>query len=575
MLDNRSLISPGLSFFDSQNSPLNTLDVERIEVVLGPSSALFGPDVTSGVVHFISKDPFRHPGTTIELLYGEKNVFKSALRHANHSKNGKLGYKINARYNSGKDFTLNPGDSLDDVTLGSFQEYISKGFVTEDLVVDPSVEGDSLFYLGQMQENEFWAGAINGHLHYKLGAQTEIIGSGGWNGGGSIFYNDLGEGYSQSNEIWAQLRFKHKGLFAQAYLIDNDGGSDSKPSYLNRSGLISPLERKHYEGQVQYSFQTPALLNIEWTSGLDYRLAKANSDNHVYGRNEDNDDYGIVGAYLQGKMALGDQFDLLLAGRYDTYNFTDENTFSPRAAFVYNANNHHSFRLTYNKAANPVPSALMFFDFPLQSTPLFNVWISGAINKPSFSDPKVSWLIPGVSETSLETGFPLAAAYSAVNPNVIAGIEALGQQDPELAPLVPLLVQLLQSQAPSGFSNSIISTDLNGNNLLSENAETDLISSFTSYELGYKGLIANKLSAQVNIYHNRRQGGVRFTQISPVITLASLPEDLGADVQATFQPQIQAVLESNGYDPYYCTNHSSRSSCLIKWGLYRSRSWLP
>lgn len=40
MLDYRSLISPGLEFFDSQNSPLNTIDLERVEVVLGPGSAL-------------------------------------------------------------------------------------------------------------------------------------------------------------------------------------------------------------------------------------------------------------------------------------------------------------------------------------------------------------------------------------------------------------------------------------------------------------------------------------------------------------------------------------------------------
>ena len=76
MLDYRSLISPGLEFFDSQNSPINQIDVERVEVVLGPSSALYGPDVTSGVVHFISKDPFKHPGTTAELIYGSATLLK-------------------------------------------------------------------------------------------------------------------------------------------------------------------------------------------------------------------------------------------------------------------------------------------------------------------------------------------------------------------------------------------------------------------------------------------------------------------------------------------------------------------
>ena len=97
MLDYRSLIYPGLEFFDSQNSPINQIDVERVEVVLGPSSALYGPDVTSGVVHFISKDPFKHPGTRAELIYGERNTFKVAVRHGGHNTNETFGYKINAR----------------------------------------------------------------------------------------------------------------------------------------------------------------------------------------------------------------------------------------------------------------------------------------------------------------------------------------------------------------------------------------------------------------------------------------------------------------------------------------------
>jgi outer membrane receptor for ferrienterochelin and colicins len=120
MLDYRSLISPGVEFFDSQNSPLNNIDIERIEVVLGPGSALYGPDVTSGVVHFISKDPFRHPGTTVELIYGEMNTFKTAIRHAGHNKEANFGYKINARYGSGDDFVLDPEDEDDAKVLTNF-----------------------------------------------------------------------------------------------------------------------------------------------------------------------------------------------------------------------------------------------------------------------------------------------------------------------------------------------------------------------------------------------------------------------------------------------------------------------
>ncbi len=373
MLDYRSLITPGLELFDSQNSPINNIDLERIEVVLGPGSALYGPDVTSGVVHFISKDPFRHPGTTVELIYGEMNTFKTAIRHAGHNEEATFGYKINARYGSGDDFTLDPNDPVGQSVLANFQETVRRGFVTAGGFVDPQQDGPTLLTPGKVQKPEYWAAAVNGQLHFQPNQDTRIIGSGGWNAGSSIFYNDLGEGFTFSNELWGQARLTHKGLFAQTYFIKNDGGNDDNPVYLNRTGLIVPLERTHFEAQIQYSFETPNFLNAEWTTGFDFRDATANTDNHVYGRNEDNDDYTIYGGYIQSKLKFGDKLDVFLAGRYDGYNFTDEKTFSPRAAMVYKPSQFHSLRFSYNRAANPIPASDIYFDLPVQTTPVFNV----------------------------------------------------------------------------------------------------------------------------------------------------------------------------------------------------------
>lgn len=548
MLDYRSLISPGLEYFDSQNSPINNIDIERIEVVLGPGSALYGPDVTTGVVHFISKDPFRYPGTTVELIGGENSTFKTAIRHAGHTADAKLGYKFNAKYGRGNDFTLDPTDPLDQAVLTNFQNEIHRGTVTEGGFVNPQIEGPFLFTAGKEQIAEYSAASATGSLYFKPGDDTEIVGSGGWNMGKSIFYNDLGEGYTNSNEYWGQARITHKGLFAQTYYIVNDGGNDANPVYLNRTGLIVPLERTHFEAQVQYNFDTPSFLNTQWTTGLDFRNATANTENHVYGRNEDNDDYRIFGGYIQGKMKLHNKVDLFLAGRYDTYNFTDQKTFSPRAALVYKPSPYHSFRLSYNRAANPIPASDIYFDLPVQTTPVFNVWVLGGIEPQTFNNPMINWLIPGVPNTPFSAGFPLAAAFAAVNGDVIAGIEALGSQDPTLAPLIPALVQILQSGAPQGFSNGIASTDLNGELLLPENIETRLISHVTAYELGYKGLFWEKFSMGADVYYFRKTKGGGFSQVSPIITMTSLPQDLGAGVQATFQPQIEGALIQFGYD---------------------------
>ena len=49
MLDYRGLNVNGINFFDADVSNLSNLDLERVEVVLGPASALYGPGVGAGL----------------------------------------------------------------------------------------------------------------------------------------------------------------------------------------------------------------------------------------------------------------------------------------------------------------------------------------------------------------------------------------------------------------------------------------------------------------------------------------------------------------------------------------------
>ncbi len=302
LLDYRSLITPGLEYFDSQNSPINPIDLERVEVVLGPGSALYGPDVTTGVVHFISKTPFKHPGTTAELIYGERNTLRAGIRHAGTNEKESFGYKVNLRYSSGKDFTLDPENSEDSAILREFKSSINRATISAQGNVDTSSPGTKLFDIEQAQKEDYWAAIANASLYFHPENGMEIVTAGGWNAGTAIFYNDLGEGQAYGNEYWGQARFNYNGWFAQTYFIKNDGGNDENPNYLNRTGFITPLERTHYEAQLQYNFDWPGLFNSEWTTGIDYRKATANTENHVYGRNEQDDDYNILGGYAQESL---------------------------------------------------------------------------------------------------------------------------------------------------------------------------------------------------------------------------------------------------------------------------------
>ncbi|HSL72011.1 MAG TPA: TonB-dependent receptor plug domain-containing protein, partial [Longimicrobiales bacterium] len=51
--------------------PQNDDDISRIEVVLGPGSALYGPNTANGVLHILTKSPLDEQGTSVTLGGGQ------------------------------------------------------------------------------------------------------------------------------------------------------------------------------------------------------------------------------------------------------------------------------------------------------------------------------------------------------------------------------------------------------------------------------------------------------------------------------------------------------------------------
>ena len=68
ILDYRFIQSPASGSFFNFQSGLSNLDLDKIEVVRGAASALYGFGVESGVVHFMSKKAIDNPGTSVELI---------------------------------------------------------------------------------------------------------------------------------------------------------------------------------------------------------------------------------------------------------------------------------------------------------------------------------------------------------------------------------------------------------------------------------------------------------------------------------------------------------------------------
>jgi len=561
ILDYRSLSGPGLGTFDALNSPINNLDLSRIEVVRGPGSALYGPGVTSGVIHFISKSPIDEPCTSIELTGGQLNTFGGSFRHATKVSD-KFGFKINGVFKRGDEFTLDPNNARDAEQIAKFSRQVVSPAITGG-VVDPrgtprvllnerdlDPDGD-----GNMMQ-DFWdQKSLTTTLEFRPQDDLSVNVSGGWNSASHVFYNSQGEGLSQANEYWTQARVQKGGLFAQAFWLTNDGGKDDKPTFLYQTGNSTRVQRTQLEAQIQYNFDTPSFLNANWTAGFDYRQSTANTFNLVYGRSEDDDDYAISGAYVQGKFALGKKLDLVLAGRGDKFNFLDKVTFSPRAVFVLKPSPKHTFRAGYNRAVGAPTQLQVNIDFPVSVLPGggSDVWLVGNKNEQTFTDPEIQFyggLFPSVPIGT--PGFPLGYVHGALDgalreqvfPAVRAGIVAANPAAEALVPLIaPAVEEWLLNPAnySQGFAGGpFVGINLfNGQQLGLVNAPKFEPRIEDTWEFGYKGLIGDRVGLAVDVYNKTVDGSTLFTAISPSYGLPgyqSISDELSAAVASNLTP---------------------------------------
>ena len=91
--------SPGLNFSLGNFLGASELDVNRVNLVVGASSAFYGPNAFNGVIALETKDPFLQQGFSAQVKLAERNLFEGGFRWAQALKNKKgqpwMAYKVN------------------------------------------------------------------------------------------------------------------------------------------------------------------------------------------------------------------------------------------------------------------------------------------------------------------------------------------------------------------------------------------------------------------------------------------------------------------------------------------------
>jgi outer membrane receptor protein involved in Fe transport len=91
--------SPGLNFSLGNFLGASDLDVMKVDVIAGASTAYFGPGAFNGVVNMTTKSPWMFPGLSVSAKGGQRDLLEGAVRWAQVIKdkdgNDRFAYKLN------------------------------------------------------------------------------------------------------------------------------------------------------------------------------------------------------------------------------------------------------------------------------------------------------------------------------------------------------------------------------------------------------------------------------------------------------------------------------------------------
>ncbi|UCF20461.1 MAG: TonB-dependent receptor [Gemmatimonadota bacterium] len=474
LTDNRWAAVPSLRFNAYNLIPTTNEDIDRIEFVLGPGSALYGPNVDKGVMHIITRSPLDHQESSVSVMGGERSVFQGSFRQAG-TFSRTVGYKLSGLYFQGDDW------KFDDPT-----EIVARDFDQERFQGDGRVD----LRLGERGILTLNGGASQLARAIEL-TQIGAVQANGWT-------------YS-----YLQGRYRRGGLFAQAYINLSDAGD----TYTLREGDTITDNSLLYVGQIQHGVSPGE--RQRFTYGADLIRTIPRTDGAIMGRNEDSDAITELGAYLQSETQLSPRIDLILAGRLDYHSAIDDLVFSPRIAFVYNPRPEHRFRLTYNRALRQPETNQLFIDrlsasdlgglpFPVRArgTPesgfTFRRDCVDSLDRTGLC--MRSPFAPAVLGQPTITSLPLDATLLW---DAVVGI--IAAEDPQVGELLSLMAQ------PDAGDVSTVLKRLNpstgGFDPVSEVLDIEPAGSQISntFEFGYKGLIGDRLLLGVDVWYTRFQ----------------------------------------------------------------------
>ena len=525
LTDNRIAGVPSLRVNFLHFIPSNNDDIARMEVVLGPGAALYGPNTANGILHIITRSPLDDQGTSVSVAGGGQALRQAEFRTA-HLLTPDLGIKVSGQYLQAEEWRyVDPAETGEAARFACVlnaagctpQQIGAARFARSDLAravgIDTLAAQTRIGRIGARDYGiERWAGEVRADWR-ATPDMTTVLSAGTTNSVSGIELTGLGAAQvSDWRYTYYQARTTWNRLFAQVYLNQSNAGD----TYLLRNGAPISDRSRLLVGQLQHS-ASMMQGRQRFTYGADYLLTTPVTEGTINGWYEDDDETRELGAYLQSETEFGPKLDLVLAGRIDTHSALPDPVFSPRAAVVYKPREGHAVRMSFNRAFSTPSSINQFLDLgsPIPNAQLAQLGYSLRIQGTgaegfSFRNADGSYQVRSPF-TPAALGGP--GQLLPANPAVLfpLGIGAFAQiAAAQGTPLPPSLVAYLSSLKPtnaalldyfdpaSGARGSLSTLALDEIQPIRESPSTTL-------EVGYKGLLANRLLLAADLWWSRKE----------------------------------------------------------------------
>jgi iron complex outermembrane receptor protein len=348
LLDGRALRQEflGSSWYDFL--PISIEDVERIEIIKGPASALYGADAFSGIINIITRNP-GEGGSQVAGGLGNHNQGRGIASF--NGKEGDLAYHFGFGYDQEDNAKLTVAEDRSDV---------------QNLT-------DSPHYATQ----KVWA---NAEMRYPMAQKSQVT------AGGNLVYGDqVVQGLSRLQQVSVDDAFESQ-VYANVttpvgirlgtwwnHMDASAGQTAFTPGQTeeNPAGIQNIVDI-----DLSWSDTVQLLVPQTLTIGVGYRYKSIDFDWLDTTHQQHH-----FGAYIQDVIQLAKNLRLQLGARMDRHPLLNNVQFSPRGSLVYRFLEGQSLRATIGRAFRGPSFIESYLQFP-NSTPLRGVsgWGNGNLN---------------------------------------------------------------------------------------------------------------------------------------------------------------------------------------------------